>query len=410
MAPSSLRATKILALAGAYLRDCLANADFPSTIEIQFEPIDGSADMPGDLLNLLGGGPPMGGPHSHHGAPSTHGREAVMDEMLTSLLSGGPPPGMGGHGHGGHAPEILFGSGPLGGTSQIIVETPDKMTSKRSAFPVEMFRDLFPGPLELGAPVEHPTPFSEPDPFVHNLLRDIDKPFLSLMSDIQKTVGGRRLPNSCVDDLKTHCQAARSQLHCLGQHADVISAKCSADVGKSVPFRCSNAIDQYCDVLQDGILDCLGKHVSDLPDRCKDAVLATHHVISKANTQKAAVVETSSGAKRESVPSGTAPMPAALPGAIRPSASAFELPAGVSELLGLSVSIDAKGGVTTHMTQWGAFLIIAGACLTSAFMCQSEIASSGWLRKLRAFTPYGRKAEGEQLLRTGVELPKPVDA
>merc|ERR1719161_4742 len=118
----------------------------------------------------------------------------------------------------------------------------------------------------------------------------------------RRAAGADDMPSSCSKDLKAHCKGARSQLHCLGKNADTISAGCRADVGKSVPFLCSNGIDRWCDVLLGGILSCLSDHMSDLEGPCKDAVTATRHVITKVNTQKASVVDPSTGEKKSVAP------------------------------------------------------------------------------------------------------------
>merc|ERR1719409_960881 len=95
------------------------------------------------------------------------------------------------------------------------------------------------------------------------------------------------LPSSCSKEIKAHCKDAKSQLHCLGKHNADISDQCRADVGKAVPFLCSDAIDQYCDVLMGGILSCLGNQLSNLQGPCKDAVSATKKMIQKVNSKKA---------------------------------------------------------------------------------------------------------------------------
>merc|ERR1719335_1237906 len=94
------------------------------------------------------------------------------------------------------------------------------------------------------------------------------------------------LPSSCSKEIKAHCKDARSQLHCLGKYNADISDGCRADIGKAVPFLCSNEIDQYCDVLMGGILSCLGNQMKNLQGPCKDAVVATKKAIQKVNAKK----------------------------------------------------------------------------------------------------------------------------
>merc|ERR1719389_1543595 len=96
-----------------------------------------------------------------------------------------------------------------------------------------------------------------------------------LLPMAQQAAADNNLPNSCSRELKAYCKGAKSRLHCLGKHSQDISDTCRADVGKSVPFLCSESIDRFCDVLVGGILTCLAKHVKDLPGSCRDAVTTT---------------------------------------------------------------------------------------------------------------------------------------
>mmetsp|Transcript_94746 Transcript_94746/g.294685 ORF Transcript_94746/g.294685 Transcript_94746/m.294685 type:complete len:383 (+) Transcript_94746:3-1151(+) len=206
---------------------------------------------------------------------------------------------------GGPAPHVNRGdgsqSGPAGqqtrrwrnadGSEEILLQGP-MPGPQRSSVPVDVFRDLFPGPLVVEGPGSGPgMPFGGPDPMVLDMLQDMDRNFQDGLLPLVHgaNVGGARAPRSCQHDLQRHCSRARSQVHCLGQHKEDISEPCRKDVGKSVPFLCTKFIDQFCDVLQKGILSCLGDHLKELDSQCSDAVIATQHVISKANTQKTTV-------------------------------------------------------------------------------------------------------------------------
>merc|ERR550532_497058 len=102
----------------------------------------------------------------------------------------------------------------------------------------------------------------------------------------------------CAAEVRSMCNSTQhkvSHLHCLGQHSQNISDKCRARVGKSVPFLCHKALDQWCDGLDRGILPCLADKLPELQGSCRDAVLATHGVIAKVNTQKASLLNPLTG-------------------------------------------------------------------------------------------------------------------
>merc|ERR1719272_1849325 len=78
----------------------------------------------------------------------------------------------------------------------------------------------------------------------------------------------RREPGSCRRDANKHCKNATSQIHCLGQHSNDISDACRKDVGKSVPFACSESIDRLCNLLETSILSCLWQRKQSLNGEC----------------------------------------------------------------------------------------------------------------------------------------------
>jgi len=368
-------------------------------IEIQFEP------MPMDPMieNML------------RGSTSKHHAESKLDHELERLFAGlgrhqpngpiGHPVGQQPNGPHSHRGFHAFASSPM-----IEMAEPSlfKDASGKSAFPAAMFRDLFPGPLEMGthAHGKHPMPFSEPDPLVSNLVQDLDKAFLGLMHNVHSAATADRTPNSCAEDLKTHCQGTRSKLHCLGQHAESISEGCHKDIGKSVPFRCHRFIDRFCNVMETGILSCLGNHMSELSNQCRDSVLATHHIISKANTQRAAIVDTSTGVKQVTTPSDTVTAPPSLVGAPPTEATPHQLPQNVMDLLGTAKSV--RGGDSAFSLHHVLKAMVLVAIIVA--MCLTPSVGSWHIKKCRALL--GIKNKEDDCLLSGtvtLELPKAVD-
>merc|ERR1719424_1825592 len=133
------------------------------------------------------------------------------------------------------------------------------------SIPVSRLQDLFPpgqmiieeddGPMPRGGSRDGPRGEIPPDAIIQDMMREMDQAFQDDVLPQARNVAGA--PDSCARELKAHCRGAPSQLHCLGKYASDISDKCRADVGKSVPFLCSDAIDRYCDVMTGGILTCL---------------------------------------------------------------------------------------------------------------------------------------------------------
>lgn len=306
--------------------------DDDGAVEIEFSPMDMSqqgdqGQIPGPLMEMLqGGGSARKGSSSMRG-PARGGREAELDNMLASVL-GGMMDGQGGGRGGGQR-----GAGmPPGMTEEIVVEGPDGtqvMTmggsgpgdmqrisgpgaKGKNSLPAGLLRNLFPGAsFGPGGPVVVEgssgggfgrSPFGA-DPMMKDIMQDLDRSFAQdMMPAIQKAAAGNSDPAACQEDVKKNCAGATSHLHCLGANHDIISEACRKEVGQSVPFRCSKSIDRFCDVLQMGILDCLYSHMQDLESDCRDAVLTTKHVINKVNTQKASLLDPSTGIKKVSTP------------------------------------------------------------------------------------------------------------
>lgn len=143
------------------------------------------------------------------------------------------------------------------------------------------------------------------DPMMMDIMQDLDNSFANeMLPAIQKaaSASGEHDPRACQEDIKKNCASTKSHLHCLGMNHNTVSEACRKEVGQSVPFRCSKAIDRFCDVLQTGILACLYNHMQDVDGDCRDAVLTTKHVINKVNTQRASLVDKSTGATKVSTP------------------------------------------------------------------------------------------------------------
>lgn len=233
-----------------------------------------------ELLAALEGRPPSAGKPSKGPVGPDNlppGDEVIMGNGRNGLpegvevVVGDEPP-----------PEMMMmdeGPGPRGGPEQV------------EGIPVDMLRQLFPpgqvvieeddGPVPRG---ERPPPGA--DAMIKDLMQEMDQEMMQQMVPMAQQAAEERLPGSCSKEIKAHCRDAQSQLHCLGKYPAEISDGCRADIGKSVPFLCSEAIDEYCDVLMGGILPCLSNQIKNLQGPCKDAVLATKKVIKQVNSKR----------------------------------------------------------------------------------------------------------------------------
>eukprot|EP00928_Gymnodinium_smaydae_P054498 TRINITY_DN38255_c0_g1_i1.p1 TRINITY_DN38255_c0_g1~~TRINITY_DN38255_c0_g1_i1.p1 ORF type:complete len:250 (-),score=52.35 TRINITY_DN38255_c0_g1_i1:212-961(-) len=116
-----------------------------------------------------------------------------------------------------------------------------------------------------------------------------------LLPSIQRAAREARPKSACDTDVAAMCDNATSQLHCLGQHGGQVSEPCKQEIGKSVPYLCSAPISDLCNVLDRGILPCLADHLDSLEGSCRDAVMATHRLILKLNTQTASMIDVATG-------------------------------------------------------------------------------------------------------------------
>lgn len=200
--------------------------------------------------------------------------------------------------------QMQISQGPGGGVMEVVSFDSPMMPEP------EMLRGLFPGPLHMqidgpGGARAPAMPFHDPDPLVLDMLSNVDAMMQNAIPEIHRVESASSAPASCNGDLAKHCSTARSQIHCLGQHREDISESCQKDVGRSVPFTCSKAIDKFCDIMQVGILDCLQSHTADLQGDCLDGVLATSKAITKLNAA-AKPTPTSAAGPKVSVDLGAA--------------------------------------------------------------------------------------------------------
>lgn len=195
---------------------------------------------------------------------------------------------------GGVIMDDTFGGLPLDWIGAVGLTEPSRLA-------VSDIRDLFPISVLDGEEQEDPW---ESDQLLSNMLQHVSTKFKKeMLPAIQRAACAGKLQDACSKDAsKAACNGTRSQLHCLGQHPDQISEECRKEVGKSVPFRCSSAIDELCNVLERGILPCLADHLDHLSPSCRDAVVATHSVIAKVNMQKASMRDPQTGGEVVHVP------------------------------------------------------------------------------------------------------------
>lgn len=189
---------------------------------------------------------------------------AGMEEITFEQIGDGPPT------------MVISGGGPSGGFPP--------------GLPPDLLRQLFPGPLSEGPGASEGHAFDSPDPLILDLLGGDDggEGDLGIQSALVPMIrhahaeGSQTDPGSCRQDIAEKCRGQRSHIQCLGKNSASISEACRRDVGKSVPFLCSAAIDRFCDVMQQGVRECLGERLQELSGECRDAVLATKHVIGRA--------------------------------------------------------------------------------------------------------------------------------
>lgn len=442
--PLCLR-TNIVIIAAVIFLERIVDAEVPAGVEIEFAPMDASG---GDLMDMLAaaGAPPgiPAGAKMNMRGPARGGREAELDNVLANVIGGM----LGGPGAGGNDRGSLSAGAPLGFpgfTEEIVMEGPgdtqvmtlgggspfEKKQDGRSRLPAGVLRDLFPpmfsgGPMIVEQGSSRGPMFGGADPIMMDLMQDLDRSFASeMLPAIHQASSGERDPASCKEDITKKCQGAKSHLHCLGINHDSISEACRKDVGQSVPFRCSEAIDKYCDMLQTGILDCLYNHMNDISGGCRDSVLATKHVISKVNTQKASITDLSTGAKKVSTPVAANPTekeakldaklgltqlktnsaptaPARVVSSVAVPPAAVLPAAPVVKALPLNADLPRNSWLDSWLPS-----------RTSIFFLIALVAFAAYLSTFTNYSEMVRKRlargemEGIKLLDTNLELPKP---
>jgi hypothetical protein len=190
------------------------------------------------------------------------------------------------------------------------------------ALPLQQFMKLFPLDIPANAHVRvihigHPEGMSDDkiadmlgDHILDSILSELSGGFHSdmkpLLAGLQAAAHGLKHP--CDDEIERLCQndtghghKHESELHCLGLHANELSADCSKEVQQSLPFMCSGEISHYCPAkktIEMSVLQCLEDKAdagSPLGDDCKDSIAATRAVLTKMKTQNMAIVDKRTG-------------------------------------------------------------------------------------------------------------------
>eukprot|EP00421_Protoceratium_reticulatum_P074708 CAMPEP_0168427746 /NCGR_PEP_ID=MMETSP0228-20121227/36507_1 /TAXON_ID=133427 /ORGANISM="Protoceratium reticulatum, Strain CCCM 535 (=CCMP 1889)" /LENGTH=332 /DNA_ID=CAMNT_0008441797 /DNA_START=11 /DNA_END=1007 /DNA_ORIENTATION=+ len=168
-----------------------------------------------------------------------------------------------------------------------------------SNLPASMFHELFPEVNEASSFDGEEA--AAPDLMVSDMMGHFSRVFQDqMMPAIHRSASAGLWP--CRADAEARCNGTKSQLHCLGRHADEISEPCRKHVGKSVPFLCHDPIARWCDGLDRGILPCLADKLAELSGSCRDAVITTHRVIAKVNMQKSSMRLPETGERLVHVP------------------------------------------------------------------------------------------------------------
>lgn len=387
-------------------------------MEIEFEPImDTGSDVPDKFLQ---GGPP-GGSGNGRAMSANNKAEDALDKVLQGMLGqpfGDMPRQRGQARDAAAAPQETHWTSPDGSQDITIQEFP----MQRSSMPVDVFHGLFPGPFMIEDEDSNSASFSDPDPLIMEMLQEFHDD--SLLPVLNKVPRASRAPKSCQQDVLKHCGKQRSQVHCLGHHQADISDQCRADVGKSVPYLCSTAIDRFCDVLQRGILQCLGDHFKDLDTACADAVNATRRVIARANTQKTSVklTDPTTGKKTVFAKPGS-PLPLLLSQQAKaPDRNAGTREAQADAILQGAASNKGSAGTETHESTSSPNLLGATpveSSLHSSFTGKVLVLAVIMMACIFAFSDYSKtvnnvlkkyvaKEEASRPLMSTVELPKSV--
>jgi len=267
-------------LAAKVLLYAILPSAFAQVLEIHFEPLELNAGPPRELMDMF-----------------SESRPDDIGQLFGMLFNDGRAPlaGLRQRRRGGFMEGGLFTNDPF---SLPVDWALPILQGERSTMQVSKFHDLFPGPMHAD--------MDAPDRLVDNMMQHISKRFKDEVLPTLRHSRGANMKawqdKACQKETQRLCDGASSQLRCLGQNAGNISAGCRKNVGKSVPFLCASELEKYCDVLERGILPCLADHLSNLQDSCRDAVLATHQVIAKVNTQKATLVDPKQGEKKTYTP------------------------------------------------------------------------------------------------------------
>ena len=220
--------------------------------------------------------------------------------------------------------EVQFLPVPSGSKASDKPSTPENhhKLSGHGALPLQQFMKLFPLDIPSKAHVRvihigHPGGAAGHhmsdilgDHMLDSILSELSHGFHSDMKPLLAGLhaGARGSQHPCEPDIEKFCQDDKghghkheSELHCLGLHANELSADCAKEVQQSLPFMCSWEISRYCSAektIDMSVLQCLEEKAnanSPLGEDCKDSMSATRAVLAKMKTQNIALVDRRTG-------------------------------------------------------------------------------------------------------------------
>lgn len=428
--------TAALRLPAALLlsRWAVVDAQQDEVFELDFSPRSGVGAPPADLLRLMGLGDAADqgqamavGAGGGGGKRSRDSRESEMDQAFEGMISsmlGGDPSMRGSARSTGKLPDaaVVTSSGAgRPGVSEMMIEAPGLSGGR---VPMSVLQGLFPGPVMFEGDEGDGASevFGGPDPLVMDMAQDVG---LAFQDDLMKMLHQSRsnAPQACQTDLRKNCVTARSQLHCLGQHAADVTPACRKAVEKSVPFVCSEAIDKFCDILRTGILTCLQGRLKELSGGCQDSVLATQAALGRGPTSMGAVTTAApAAALGAAVPAGKAVVvaPAAQQGRTEAAQREAHLDAGLKAAAGSPANGDTRLALLSPSappltaapvdeggsSQSVVALLLLVAIVAAVYISQGP--SESWKSTVARFVP-GMDDTGRRPLR-GCELRQPEDA
>jgi len=119
------------------------------------------------------------------------------------------------------------------------------------------------------------------DRFLTEAFSDFDKDFLHQMIPVMEPMGPPAKTHPCQEEITHYCPTSPAPLHCLGMRAlsNKLPAPCIREIEETLPFKCAEDIQKYCDANQK-IIPCLHEKGGRLAPDCHDAVEVTGQVLS----------------------------------------------------------------------------------------------------------------------------------